>query len=201
MTTTPRPHIPSHWTRLSSHNFFPSSWHWEPLRESYSDSSKGIRWNWNSRAGRKGIPPLPASTHSLEEEKAAGDRPESWTIKRQRIRWIGFDYFDISWWVAIIFTVGSIFWCVNAILFFCYFTNVSPAFTNTESATAFLGGLTFLVGGYLGWVESLNPTREVEFGWEIDELTQLSFSLSLFFFFSLDRRLLKLNLKISQTVR
>lgn len=36
-------------------------------------------------------------------------------------------------------------------------SNTSSAFTNTESAMAFLGGTTFLFGSYFGWVESFNP--------------------------------------------
>lgn len=66
-------------------------------------------------------------------------------------------------------TLGSIWWCINAILFFCYFSNTSLAFTNTEAATGFLGGTTFLVGSYLGWVESLNPAQEAHYDYDEDE--------------------------------
>lgn len=68
--------------------------------------------------------------------------------------------------------MGSVFWCVNGILFFVFFDRTSLVYTNTESAFAFLGGTFFIVGAYLGWVESLNPARDADFGWEIDLATR-----------------------------
>lgn len=69
-------------------------------------------------------------------------------------------------------TLGSTWWCAQGILVFCYFTRTSQAYTNAESALAFLGGTTFLLGAYLGWVESLNPARDAEFAWVVEEETR-----------------------------
>lgn len=68
-----------------------------------------------------------------------------------------------------LFTVGSIFWCVNGSLFYIRFDASSLAdYANTEAAFAFLGGTFFIVGAYLGWVESLNTKTEIETDWKID---------------------------------
>lgn len=64
------------------------------------------------------------------------------------------------------------FWCINGTLFFVFFTTTTLPFTNSEAATAFLGGTLFIVGAYLGWVESMNPARDAEFGWEVDLATK-----------------------------
>ncbi|KAM0749953.1 hypothetical protein T439DRAFT_357464 [Meredithblackwellia eburnea MCA 4105] len=180
---------PSSWTLLSSHNhFFPSHWRWEPNHETYHDHKHGVKLDWNSRSQRKGIPAEVVKEKPREnEEVESGDSEsdvnnaavsaggEKWKVKRGSIRWVGFDWWDISWWVAIIFVVGSIFWCVNGILAFCFFTNTTLPYTNTEAATAFLGGFTFIVGAYLGWVESMNPARDADFGWEVDETMKILF--------------------------
>ncbi|KAK4702691.1 hypothetical protein P7C70_g3530, partial [Phenoliferia sp. Uapishka_3] len=131
------------------------------------NQDRGLRFTWNSRSDRKGIHAVPIVVDKADEEKGVGTvetREGQWTVKRRRVRFIGFDWWDISWWVA-----GSIFWCINAILFFVFFTRVSPGYTNTESATGFLGGTLFLLGAYFGWVESMNPVRDADFGWEIDQ--------------------------------
>jgi hypothetical protein len=66
-------------------------------------------------------------------------------------------------------TLGSVWWCLQGILVFCYFDRTSKSYTNTESALAFLGGTTFLFGAYMGWVESLNPARDADFAWVVEE--------------------------------
>ncbi|GAA6015508.1 hypothetical protein JCM10207_008618 [Rhodosporidiobolus poonsookiae] len=143
---------------------------------------QGIAWYWNSRAHRKGVPPKPVGDDARAVE---GATPAGWKVEKEdrrtkswkdglkwvrEVRWLGVDGGDISWWVAAIFTLGSIFWCVNGIMAFCYFTNTSSTFVDTEAAFAFLGGTTFWVGAYLGWVESMNPAdMSGTFGWTVDE--------------------------------
>lgn len=51
--------------------------------------------------------------------------------------------------------------------------NTTTVFTNTEAVIAFLGGTTFLIGGYLGYVESLNPAFadwDGAFAYEVEEV-------------------------------
>ncbi|GAA5889536.1 hypothetical protein JCM5296_005979 [Sporobolomyces johnsonii] len=181
--------VPQHWDHLFSSSPFTnptscaasqkptgSPFILDPTYAQYRDSTHGVRWQWNARAHRKGVPPRPV----VEGDAEKGGKESEWKVQRRKkewglmeiwgVRWWGWDWGDISWWVAFLFTIGSVFWCINGILFFCYFSNTSTTFTNTEAAFAFLGGTTFLVGGYLGYVESLNPAVDGgEFGWIVDE--------------------------------
>ncbi|SCV73262.1 BQ2448_7187 [Microbotryum intermedium] len=183
--TSPSPHpkhlsltrFPSTWIPLSSTHPLGSSVlrnHLEPTQRVFLDPQKGVKYLWKSRGHRKGCVvevQEDRETNDGEVEKGIVCKPE----KVAQTRWWGCDYWDISWWVAadqnpFLGTLGSIWWCLNGVLFFCYFSRTSPSYTNTEAATAFLGGSTFLVGSYLGWVESLNPARDADFGFEVDEL-------------------------------
>ncbi|GEM12573.1 integral membrane protein [Rhodotorula toruloides] len=176
-TTAEAPLVPSHWRHLASSSPFsrrtsctaPAA----NYRTYHDPRHPGIVWEWSTRGHRKGIPPRPICLREQksrdEEEYAglAGDPNKEWRIEGRkaknlwtfvrRTRWWGWDVYDISWWVAFLFTLGSVWWCIQGIMVFCYSSNTSTVFSNTESAMAFLGGTTFLVGSYLGWVESFNP--------------------------------------------
>lgn len=90
---------PSTWTRISAHHhFFPSNW--EPNTEIYEDNARGIRLAWDSRSHRKGIPAVPLDDAQDDSEKGAASLVTKWRIKRNAIRWVGFDWWDITWWVA-----------------------------------------------------------------------------------------------------
>ncbi|GAA5866048.1 hypothetical protein JCM3774_000005 [Rhodotorula dairenensis] len=154
-----------------------------PTRAEYVDPSvPGRRYRWTARAHRKGVPPRLVREHDQREEggfAALVRRHEKnwWRVVRN-VRWWGWDLGDISWWVGFLFTLGSVWWCIQGIQVFCYPNNTSTVFTNTEAAMSFLGGTTFLVGGYLGYVESLNPAFadwDGAFGYE---LTQVKRELS-----------------------
>lgn len=169
----PHLHLPHHLQPLESQTHWNDSLN--PNALTLHDELHHLNLEWNSRSHRKGILAVPSPEYlgtrestdrkddsdleknQLSAVNSPGDtsspsgkttKNKPWNVKRQPIRWIGFDYFDISWWVAILFTVGSMFWCINGVLFFVYFTNDSLAYTNTESATAFLGGTFFIVGAW-----------------------------------------------------
>ncbi|KAG8912124.1 hypothetical protein FRC01_005275 [Tulasnella sp. 417] len=73
-----------------------------------------------------------------------------------------------------LFLVGSIFWCANGVLAFCFYTLSTPHILLSEAATAFIGGTLFWIGAYLSYVEALNPAAHAHFGWEVDhELKRL----------------------------
>jgi hypothetical protein len=147
---------------------------------------------WQSRKARKGRYPLAASTlhngglkayvrklektstaeHVLSAESQQGLARIHHHGKRMRARL----YPDVSFWIAVVFTFGSMLWVVNGKpLFFprnsegpadgagflVWFPVLRPyletkAFTNTAAATAFIGGTVFLVGSYLMVVEALD---------------------------------------------
>uniref|UniRef100_A0A0K3CL33 endo-polygalacturonase n=1 Tax=Rhodotorula toruloides TaxID=5286 RepID=A0A0K3CL33_RHOTO len=171
------PLVPSHWRHLASSSPLSRRTSYTApaanFRTYHDPRHPGIVWEWSTRGHRKGIPPRPLRVREQQdrdEEKyagLAGEPEKEWKIEERkaknlwafvrRTRWWGWDVHDISWWVAFLFTLGSVWWCIQGIMVFCYSSNTSTAFTDTESAMAFLGGTTFLFGSYLGWVESFNP--------------------------------------------
>jgi hypothetical protein len=86
-----------------------------------------------------------------------------------------FPYWDISWWVAVIFTLGSAVWVINA--FFVWLPVVDPS---TEfdgeifyggGITAFIGAIVFFeTGSMLLIFEAFNENRSGCFGWALEQL-------------------------------
>ncbi|KAG8912223.1 hypothetical protein FRC01_005218 [Tulasnella sp. 417] len=176
-TGVPKVTFPAHWKQVSSRRlpFFsqPTRIHFhgdadaDPNRVGeLGVPDMDMEYHWSSRAHRKGRWPVakPRSTSEKTE----------WTHQRARVRFWGWDLGDISWWVAVLFLVGSIFWCANGVLAFCFYTLSTPHILLSEAATAFIGGTLFWIGAYLSYVEALNPAAHAHFGWEVDhELKRL----------------------------
>ncbi|ORY23280.1 hypothetical protein BCR39DRAFT_566903 [Naematelia encephala] len=171
--------------RSHSHSQSPSS---TSSSSSTKDTSQNV--TWQSRKARKGRY-LPKTTHVHSaahaqgagaggEEKAQGGKREvAARLKHPGSRLKPGFTVDISFWVAVSFTFGSMVWVVNG--FVVWFPILRPsldttAFTNTSSATAFIGGTVFLVGSYLMVVEALDRYvfstlgRESQFGTALGEL-------------------------------
>ena len=91
-------HTPASWTRLNSCVHFVNNF--EPNSKTYYNNERGVQLAWSSRAHRKGIPPLPRARAPGGNFEKAEDKHKLWTIERGSIRWMGFDWWDISWWVA-----------------------------------------------------------------------------------------------------
>nr|WHU52031.1 endo-polygalacturonase PG1 [Rhodotorula mucilaginosa] len=187
----PHPHehhlVPHHWTHASSLSPFSNQQEYSastetnnyplvpPTRAEYLAGGK--RYRWTARAHRKGVPPRllrEKDDRELGGFAALVEREgKQWWNLVWKIRWWGWDFGYISWWVAFLFTLGSVFWCIQGIQVFCYPNNTTTVFTNTEAVIAFLGGTTFLIGGYLGYVESLNPAFadwDGAFAYEVEEV-------------------------------
>ena len=80
------------------------------------------------------------------------------------------NYWDVSWWVAVLFTWGSVIWCVNA--FFSWLPLVIPGSefkgeVNAAGITAFVGATVFEVGSVLLMLEAVNEKRTACFGWAV----------------------------------
>lgn len=73
--------------------------------------------------------------------------------------WFTLEWTNISWWVAFLFTLGSLVWLVNGTL--CMWPLACSALQSSMSAwTAFAGGFIFLFGGYAALLEVFNrPTH------------------------------------------
>jgi hypothetical protein len=79
------------------------------------------------------------------------------------------DYENISWHVAIYFTLGSVAWVINGqyAMFPVAGDANLPVNINLMGYSALVGGLLFWVGAYLSIVEALNEKEEVHFGIEL----------------------------------
>ena len=139
-----------------------------------------VHYKWRARDNRKGRHALviestsnldtasieaPAPTHSF---RAAGQG--IWRMCTQ------FPYWNISYLVATIFTLGSVIWVMNA--FFVYLPLAQPQTEfNTEilyggGITAFIGATVFEIGSVLLMIEAVNENRAGCFGWALERLVE-----------------------------
>ncbi|KAJ3548916.1 hypothetical protein NM688_g5233 [Phlebia brevispora] len=134
---------------------------------------------WSSRASRKNrYTSEPLHVHRRHDAEAiSGEKPPSRAASliliEQRLRhphtrlkvhltW------DVSFWVAVTFVLGSAAWIVNGfILYLPISPTPVPTHGNAAAAIAFVGGTLFEVGSYLMYVESLNTGHEELFGEEL----------------------------------
>jgi hypothetical protein len=87
-----------------------------------------------------------------------------------------YPYYDVSWLVAVIFTFGSVVWCINAFFSFLPLIQPSSEFA-TETVygggiTAFIGATIFEVGSILLMVEAVNENRTGCFGWAVERILE-----------------------------
>ncbi len=94
-----------------------------------------------------------------------------------------YPYWDVSYLVAVIFTLGSVVWVINA--FFVWLPLQSPSTEfNGEIAdgggiTAFIGATIFEIGSILLMIEAVNENRSDCFGWAVEEVLEESGMLRL----------------------
>ncbi|KAJ7484376.1 hypothetical protein FB451DRAFT_82817 [Mycena latifolia] len=83
------------------------------------------------------------------------------------------EYWNISWWVSILFTVGSIVWVVNGFISFLPFVNTAVAEDDTGGGwTAWLGATIFEFGALFGLWEAWNRGDTTDFGWGLKMLLE-----------------------------
>lgn len=95
---------------------------------------------WKSRSHRKGKP-----LHVTEGE---------------HIFW---RYFDVSWWTALFFLIGSCAWVINGAIAFHWNVSENATKFDVTSSTAFIGGTLFFFGGWTMYWEALNAERTAQF--------------------------------------
>lgn len=127
--------------------------------------------HWSSRASRKNRYPqtsVPLSRRMLDNEKGLGTGPSHVTVN-ERIRHPHHKLkpylaWDISFWVAVMFVVGSAAWICNGHLLYTPLSPTpSPPHANAAAWLAFVGGSFFELGAYLAYVEALNAGHEQMF--------------------------------------
>ncbi|TVY21714.1 hypothetical protein LARI1_G000408 [Lachnellula arida] len=87
-----------------------------------------------------------------------------------------YPYWDVSYLVAIVFTLGSVVWCINA--FFVWLPLQSPStefkdeITSAGGISAFIGATIFEFGSILLMIEAVNEKRSDCFGWAVEEVLE-----------------------------
>ncbi|TYJ51600.1 hypothetical protein B9479_007826 [Cryptococcus floricola] len=198
--TTSRPHPDSHSSYVLKSHRSPHPY-FSPTHLSFSDPHTGAKsGSWSSRRSRKGrYSPKQARVHYVTHKSAAAGETESGVgrseegsekakdgevrrmeddavarIKRaEKVRLRPQLKMDVTFWIAVSFTLGSVVWVVNG--FLVWFPVLRPeldtdAFSESASALAFIGGTIFLVGSYLMVVEALDRGREINFGTALGQL-------------------------------
>lgn len=145
------------------------------------DARPDVRFKWTSRNNRKGrhAVVIHQSDEATSSKPVAGTTPRPTASTRGVAQGIWrmltyYPFWDISFDVAFVFTVGSVIWVVNA--FFVWLPLVSPS-TEFESEeldgggiTAFVGATVFEVGSLLLLLEAVNENRSGCFGWALEQV-------------------------------
>ncbi|EIN04636.1 hypothetical protein PUNSTDRAFT_146307 [Punctularia strigosozonata HHB-11173 SS5] len=174
------PHPARHFTTHRSTNtaplpfFHPTHAELHPTIHSGAQDGKAPS-EWSSRASRKNryapgavhVSHSPGTPPVTDAEKTGVARDAVLVAQRVRhphtklkvhLAW------DISFWVAIVFVLGSTAWVVNGFYLFLPLLNEASDHQTAAAWWAFAGGTLFEVGSYLMLVESLNTGHENLFG-------------------------------------
>lgn len=115
---------------------------------------------WTSRHHRK-------HRHIQVSPRTNKKRHET-TLLRKMARLRKIEYWNISWWVATSFTLGSIIWVVNG------FTSWLPLVNShfgvslvSTGVTTFIGATIFEIGSIFGMWEAWNRDDRASFGWAV----------------------------------
>ena len=139
--------------------------------------ASNINFYWRSRDNRKGRHAL--AVDPTNDPNAPYLAPKNTSTSREILRNIVrmatyYPYWDISWLVATIFTLGSVVWIINA--FFAYLPLVQPQTEFKDETltgggvTAFIGATIFEIGSVLLLIEAVNENRLGCFGWALEKV-------------------------------
>lgn len=139
-----------------------------------------VEYLWRARDNRKGrhalhvkyAPEQHGPGHVLPESTA---RPQY--VLRILVRMVTyFPYWDVSYLVAAIFTLGSVVWVVNS--FFAWLPLVDPSTTFSGESTigggvsGFIGATIFEIGSVLLLLEAVNENHASCFGWAVENVVK-----------------------------
>ncbi|KXS95816.1 hypothetical protein AC578_6260 [Pseudocercospora eumusae] len=138
------------------------------------DAAAGLRMLWRARDNRKGRHMLVVPSH-----QAKNDLPPGFTGTRAVLKGIWrmltvYAWWDVSWWIAVLFTIGSAIFVLCG--FFYWLPLAAPSTEFHDEAliaggvTAFVGATLFTIGGVLLIVEATNENQTGCFGWALSEL-------------------------------
>lgn len=139
-----------------------------------------VEYLWRSRDNRKGRHAVHVQ-YSPEHHGPGHILPASTTSLRAVVRnlirmFTYFPYWDVSWLVATIFTLGSVIWVINS--FFVWLPLEDPSTTFPDESltaggvTAFIGATIFEIGSILLLLEAVNENRTSCFGWAVETVVK-----------------------------
>lgn len=148
----------------------PNSEERSPEQE-HEQLASNIEFRWRSRDNRKGRHTLVVDPSS--DPSAPFLAPKSTSSLREVGRGIlrmtrQYPYWDVSWLVATIFTLGSVVWVINA--FFAYLPLAQPSTLFKDEVlvgggvSAFVGATIFEIGSVLLMIEAVNENQAGCFG-------------------------------------
>jgi hypothetical protein len=135
----------------------------------HTPSTDSIRYAWRSRDNRKG-------RHVLVLPKDSPRRPSATRRICQGIwRMVTvYAYWDISWWVAVLFSFGSAIFILCALFYWLPIAYPETGFPNEATTgggvASFVGATLFQIGAVLLIFESVNENQTGCFGWAVEEL-------------------------------
>ena len=124
-------------------------------------------------AGRHAIAVTPAAHNDAQFLTPRPTSTATETLKNIGKMFVTYPYWDVSYLVAVIFTVGSVVWCLNGFFAWLPLQDPSTEFLGEKPVgggiTAFLGATIFEFGSILLMIEAVNENRSDCFGWALEE--------------------------------
>lgn len=140
-------------------------------RHALAVPESGIYHIWRSRDNRKGRHAIALTDGAIS---SAGVRATSHPaeISKGLLRmFVRYPVWDISYDVAMLFTIGSVVWCING--FFAWYPLYRPStlFSGEDlgaGLTGMIGATIFEVGAVMALLEAVNENRADCFGWALE---------------------------------
>ncbi|KAB5554969.1 hypothetical protein GE09DRAFT_1239415 [Coniochaeta sp. 2T2.1] len=139
-------------------------------------TTRSVYHVWRSRDNRKGRHAI-----AVTEEYAGKSALRATTSLVEVLSGLGkmfvkFPVWDVSYDVAVIYTIGSIIWCLNGFFVWLPLYRPSTEFPGEVASaggiTACLGATVFEVGSVLGMLEAVNENRTDCFGWALEKVVE-----------------------------
>jgi hypothetical protein len=135
-----------------------------------------MSYKWTSRNNRKGRHALSLDS-TFRTPGGKHQAPRLTTSLQEIARGIlkmftKYPFWDISYDVATIFTIGSVIWVINACFVYLPLVQPSSEFKNEElyggGISAFIGATVFEIGSVLLMLEAVNENKTGCLGWAIE---------------------------------
>lgn len=131
-----------------------------------------VQYKWTSRNNRKGRHSLVVHDRSGTESPYRGLESVLSGISRMATH---FNFWDISYVTAVLFTLAVVILLSNAVLSAIPYIDRSwtppQAITYIEAALTLVGCCFFSISSFLSWLEALNADRQGCFGWKEEEVS------------------------------